>query len=105
MLADASKPLIIVGDGVAFSDAQAEVTRVAELIGAQVWGADSSEPNVSATYPLYGGSLGHMFGDDSCRITSLADVVLLIGTYVFPEVFPVLSGAFAPGAKLIHIDH
>lgn len=46
MLAGASKPLIIVGDGVAFSDAQAEVTRVAELIGAQVWGADSSEPNM-----------------------------------------------------------
>jgi len=27
-------------------------TRVAELTGAQVWGADSSEPNMSATHPL-----------------------------------------------------
>lgn len=104
MLSVASKPLIIVGDGVAFSDAQAEVTRVAELIGAQVWGADSSEPNMSAMHPLFGGLLGHMFGDVSRRITSLADVVLVIGTYVFPEVFPALSSAFAPGAKLIHID-
>lgn len=104
MLADASQPLIIVGDGVAVSDAQAELTRTAELTGAQVWGADSSEPNMSATHPLFGGLLGHMFGDDSRRITLQADVILIVGTYVFPEVFPALSGVFAPGAKVIHID-
>ncbi|PSB03127.1 thiamine pyrophosphate-binding protein [Merismopedia glauca] len=104
ILAHASKPLIIMGDGVAFSDAQAELTRVAEIIGAQVWGADSSEPNMSATHPLYGGLLGHMFGEDSVRITSQADAVLITGTYVFPEVFPALGGNFAPGAKVIHID-
>lgn len=104
MLSAASKPLIIVGDGVAYSDAQAELTRVAESIGAQAWGADSSEPNMSATHPLFGGLLGHMFGASSSRITSQADVVLICGTYVFPEVFPALSGAFAPGAKIIHID-
>ncbi|MBR8833779.1 MAG: thiamine pyrophosphate-binding protein [Stigonema ocellatum SAG 48.90 = DSM 106950] len=104
LLAAAQHPLIIVGDGVAFSDAQAELTRVAELTGAQVWGADSSEPNMSATHPLFGGLLGHMFGDDSRRITSQADVILITGTYVFPEVFPALSGVFAPEAKVIHID-
>lgn len=104
MLANATKPLIIVGDGIAFSDAQAEVTRVAELVGAQVWGADSSEPNMDATHPLFGGLLGHMFGSSSRRITSPADVVLICGTYVFPEVFPALSDVLAPGAKVIHID-
>ena len=30
--------------------------------------------------------------------------MLICGTYVFPEVFPALSGAFAPDAKVIHID-
>ena len=104
ILADASQPLFIVGDGVAVSDAQVELTRTAELIGAQVWGADSSEPNMSATHPLFGGLLGHMFGDDSRRITSQADAILIVGTYVFPEVFPALSGVFASGAKVIHID-
>jgi benzoylformate decarboxylase len=104
MLATASNPLIIVGDGIAYSNAQAELTHVAELIGAPVWGADSSEPNISATHPLFGGLLGHMFGEVSSRITSQADVVLICGTYVFPEVFPILSGAFAPTAKVIHID-
>ena len=104
MLAKASRPLIVVGDGIAFSDAQAELTRTAELTGAQVWGADSSEPNMSATHPLFGGLLGHMFGDDSQRITSEADAILIVGTYVFPEVFPALSNVFDREAKVIHID-
>ncbi|MBW4595666.1 MAG: thiamine pyrophosphate-binding protein [Brasilonema angustatum HA4187-MV1] len=104
LLAGAQQPLIVMGDGVAFSDAQAELTRVAELIGSQVWGADSSEPNMSATHPLFGGLLGHMFGEQSRRITTQADVVLITGTYLLPEVFPALSGIFAPDAKVIHID-
>lgn len=104
MLAAGRKPMIIMGDGVAASGAQAELTRVAELLGAEVWGADSSEVNMSATHPLFKDLLGHMFGEHSSAITSQADVVLICGTYVFPEVFPALSGVFAPGAKVIHID-
>jgi len=104
MLAAARKPMIIMGDGVAASGAQAELTRVAELLGAEVWGADSSEVNISATHPLFKDLLGHMFGERSRAITSQADVVLICGTYVFPEVFPALSGVFAPGAKVIHVD-
>lgn len=104
MLAPAKHPLIIVGDGVAYSDAQVELTNIAELIGAQVWAADSSEPNISTTHPLYGGLLGHMFGEQSRQTTSQADAILIAGTYVFPEVFPALSGVFAPDAKVIHID-
>ena len=104
MLASAQKPMIIMGDGVATSGAQGELTRVAELIGAEVWGADSSEVNMSAAHPLFRGLLGHMFGEQSRAITSQADAVLICGTYVFPEVFPALEGVFAPGAKVIHID-
>jgi thiamine pyrophosphate-dependent acetolactate synthase large subunit-like protein len=103
-LAAAQHPMIILGDGVAFSGAQQELTQVAELLGAEVWGADSSEVNISTTHPLFKDLLGHMFGDHSRAITSRADAVLICGTYVFPEVFPALSGAFAPTAKIIHID-
>jgi len=104
ILAVAQRPMIIIGDGVAFSGAQQELTQVAELLGAEIWGADSSEVNISTTHPLFKDLLGHMFGDHSRAITSLADAVLICGTYVFPEVFPALSGAFASGAKIIHID-
>ncbi|MCG8364823.1 MAG: thiamine pyrophosphate-binding protein [Pseudanabaenales cyanobacterium] len=104
LLSEATQPIIIVGDGVAFSDAQVELTRIAETIGARVWGADSSEPNMSATHPLFGGLLGHMFGEQSRCIIRKADVVLIVGTYVFPEVFPALSDIFAPETKVLHID-
>jgi thiamine pyrophosphate-dependent acetolactate synthase large subunit-like protein len=104
LLAPAARPLIIVGDGVAAAGAQPELARVAELLGAPVWGADSSEVNLSASHPQYRGLLGHMFGEESRKVTARADAVLICGTYVFPEVFPSLDGAFAPGARLVHID-
>jgi thiamine pyrophosphate-dependent acetolactate synthase large subunit-like protein len=104
MLAGARHPIVVMGDGVAASGAQAELARVAELIGAEVWGANSSEVNIRADHPLYRGLLGHMFGSHSQPITSAADAVLIVGTYAFPEVFPALSAVFAPGAQVIHVD-
>jgi thiamine pyrophosphate-dependent acetolactate synthase large subunit-like protein len=105
-LQGAMRPMIIMGDGVACSAAQGELDRVANLLGAEVWGANSAEVNISAASPLYGGSLGHMFGFDSVAHIRTADAVLIIGTYVFPEVFPDLreSDVFLPTARIIHID-
>lgn len=104
MLMDARQPLLIVGDGVSASGAQEELTRVAELLGAEVWGANSSEVNMDAAHPLFQGLLGHMFAKDSKAAVSRADAVLITGTYVFPEVFPGLSGVFRPEARVAHID-
>ena len=104
LLAGATRPIIIVGDGVALSAAQPELARVAEVWGAPVWAADSSEVNLSSDHPHFRGLLGHMFAKDSQPITMKADAVLICGTYVFPEVFPALSGAFAPNARVVHID-
>jgi thiamine pyrophosphate-dependent acetolactate synthase large subunit-like protein len=104
LLAGAKNPIIIIGDGVAFSQGQPELARVAELWGAAVWAADSSEVNINASHPQFRGLLGHMFAKDSQPITEQADAVLICGTYVFPEVFPALDGAFAPHARIVHID-
>jgi benzoylformate decarboxylase len=104
LLAGATRPIIIVGDGVALSAAQPELARVAEVWGAPVWAADSSEVNLSSDHPHFRGLLGHMFAKDSQPITMKADAVLICGTYVFPEVFPALSDAFAPNARVVHID-
>lgn len=104
MLAAAQKPMIFVGDGIAFSGAQEELTRVAEILGAEVWEADNGELNMSQAHPLYQGATGHMFGFQSKPILSKGDVNLVSGTYIVPEVFPELGDVFAPGAKVIHID-
>lgn len=104
LLAGAARPLIVVGDGVAMSGAQAELVQLAELLGADVVGADDSEPNMPWSHPLWRGQLGHMFGEHSAGTTRAADAVLVVGTYVFPEVFPLLEGVFAEGAPVVHVD-
>jgi benzoylformate decarboxylase len=104
LLAEAQRPLILMGDGVAASGAQTELTELAELLGATVWGANCSEVNMPASHPLFGGFTGHMFGEASKPITSAADVVLICGTTVLPEVFPALEDVFAKNARVIHFD-
>jgi thiamine pyrophosphate-dependent acetolactate synthase large subunit-like protein len=104
LLANARKPMIFIGDGVAYSQAQEELTRVAELLGAEVWSVDAGELNMSYSHPLYQGSTGHMFAEHSRPITMRGDVNLVVGTYLMPEVFPSVEDIFAPGAKVIHID-
>lgn len=103
-LAAAQNPLILMGDGIAFSGAQAELAAVAEAVGAPVWGVNSSEVNLPASHPLFAGLTGHMFGETSKRIVEDADVILVSGTYLFPEVFPSLKRPFAEDARIIHID-
>lgn len=104
LLAGARRPLIVFGDGVAASGAQDELAEVAELLGADCWGADDSEVNLPASHPLYRRQLGHMFGSHSTPILQEADAVLVVGTYLLPEVFPELNAIFAAGCRVVHID-
>lgn len=103
-LAAAHRPVLFVGDGVAYSGAQAELERVAELLGAEVWEADSGEVNMRYDHPLYQGMTGHMFGFASKPVMQKGDANLIVGTYVLPEVFPDLGDIFAANARVIHID-
>lgn len=104
ILREARNPVILMGDGVSVSGAQCELAAVAEALGAPVWGLDDSELNMDATHPLYQGQAGHMFGEQSRARVAEADAVLIVGTYAFPEVFPVLENPFRPGAAIVHID-
>ena len=104
LLVAARNPMIFIGDGIAASEAQDELARVAELVGAEVWAVDAGEVNIRLDHPLYQGMTGHMFGYESLPITRKGDVNLISGTYLMPEVFPELGDIFAPGAKTIHID-
>jgi benzoylformate decarboxylase len=104
LLAEARRPLILIGDGITASGAQQELTRVAELLGAEVRGANCSEVNMPASHPLFRGYGGHMFGEDSQQYTAAADAILICGTTVMPEVFPALEGVFAEDARVIHFD-
>lgn len=104
LLAGAERPLVIAGDGVHFAGAQAELAQFAEVWGADVYGADWAEVNLSVEHPAYAGQLGHMFGEQSRKVTGAADGVLIVGTYALPEVYPALDGVFADGTPVVHID-
>lgn len=104
MLAGAENPVILMGDGVSHAHAQEALTQVAEALGAGIYGAMASEVCVPWTHPLYRGLTGHMFGSNSRRIVADADAVVICGTYVFPDVFPVLDNPFRPDARVVHID-
>ncbi|MFC6093557.1 thiamine pyrophosphate-binding protein [Saccharothrix lopnurensis] len=103
-LLGAERPVVLMGDGVSVSGAQAELTAVAEQLDAPVWGVDNSELNMDAAHPLYRGQIGHMFGENSARAVADADAVLIVGTYVFPEVFPLLDSPFRADARIVHVD-
>lgn len=103
-LTEARNPIILTGDGINTSGAVDELERCAALIGAPVYGVNTSCINISQTSPYYKGDLGHMFGENSRKIVQNADTVFIIGTYVFPEVFPCLEFPFRLDAKIIHVD-
>ncbi|MBE9461771.1 thiamine pyrophosphate-binding protein [Dyadobacter subterraneus] len=104
ILLAAKKPVIFVGDGVAYSNAIPELTKVSELLGAEVYGVEFGDLVMDNTHPLYQGSTGHMFGEFSLPITQKGDANLIVGTYMMPEVFPGLDDIYAPDAQVIHID-
>lgn len=104
MLLKAKNPMIFIGDGVAYSDATAELTKVAEILGAEVYGVEFGDFIMDNEHPLYQGTTGHMFGSYSKPITSKGDCNFVIGTYMMPEVFPDLGEIYNPDASVIHFD-
>lgn len=104
LLLNAETPLFVIGDGVSASGGCKTVEEMAKLIGARVYGADSSVVNFDRSSCLYQGELGHMFGENSRDKVREADVILIAGTYVFPEVFPCMDSPFRDDATIVHID-
>ena len=103
-LAEARSPVIICGDGVAISGAQAELTQLVELIGARVHASFTSELPFPSEHPLYAGLLNVISAAGLKGQLSSADVVLAIGTPVLPLLFPIDESPFPETAKVIHID-
>jgi benzoylformate decarboxylase len=104
LLTGASHPVILMGDGVSHSQGHAELARLAEALGARVYGLMASEVCIPWTHPLYCGLTGHMFGEGSEGRVREADAVVICGTYVYPEVFPLLRNPTGPDVPVIHID-
>ena len=100
----ASNPIVLVGDGVAWNGDIQPIVDFAELIGSKVYSADGGEVNFPDNHLLNYGSTGHMFGDQSIKITKECDLCIVLGCYLLPEVYPTLGDIFNNETKVIHID-
>jgi thiamine pyrophosphate-dependent acetolactate synthase large subunit-like protein len=104
LLARSRAPLLLVGDGVVEADACRELQALAERLGAPVWGVECNEPCMPFGHPLFMGLIGHSFGENTRSTTLQADVVLALGTPLFPELFPSSLPYFAEDCALVQID-
>jgi benzoylformate decarboxylase len=105
MLAQAVRPVIICGDGVAAAQAQAEMVQLAEHLGAPVWNAIlAGALSFPLTHPQYRGELP---GEAATirRALGDADVVLAVGADLFDEVFYTEGSPLPDGCTLIHVDN
>lgn len=96
---------ICVGDGVARSQAHAELQEVAELLGADVWASMESQVNLPRNHPLFRGNLGHMDAHRGSDLLRDADMGLVVGTPVYQTVFNSRSQLFPPGAPVAAVNY
>ncbi len=105
LLAQAENPVIVLGDRVGQSGAAAELTQVAEILGARVFATSYtySEVNFPLNHDQYAGML-NLNSSATRQQLADADVVLAAGTNVFSSFLYVPEPFLSPRTRLIHLD-
>jgi len=104
LLARARRPMIIAGDAVAFSDAHAELTEVAELIGAPVYAERLAYTcNFPSSHPLFQGEIPRQVSDIRALL-ALHDLIFSVGGNLFLLSLPSEVDPMPPGLQVIHLD-
>lgn len=99
-LAQARRPVLWAGGGVVAADAQAELTAIAELLGAPVLTTQAGKGGMRADHPLHVGNWGN---EQPVRdLLERSDVVLAVGTRF--SYFPTGAWSLDPGRRIIQID-
>jgi benzoylformate decarboxylase len=105
ILVNAKSPMLMVGDSVNLAEAQNEVARVAEQLGAPMFECYASEFNVPACHPLYLGSVDFVSPKNIRATLTDCDVLFVIGAPVFQLIFPEPEApVLGPETKLVQLD-
>jgi thiamine pyrophosphate-dependent acetolactate synthase large subunit-like protein len=105
LLVKAERPMLMVGDSVWLAQAQPEVARVAELVGAPMFECYASEFNISARHPLNLGSVDFVSPKAIRSLLADCDVLFVVGAPVFQLIFPEPEApAIGPKTKLVQLD-
>ena len=104
LLCTARNPAIIVEDGVAKSEALAQVVELAELIGARVYEWWMSDVNFPLDHPLHAGDLD-LASVRTRDMLSSVDVLVAIGTELFSQPIYLEKPLLSPATQIIQIDN
>lgn len=104
-LAAAHQPILIAGDAVSQSDALAEMTQLAELLGAPVY-LEGAQNTVTfpSTHPLFRGTLGRI-SPDVRKVLEQHDVLFSVGGDLFTLSLPSAVEPVPPELIIIHLDN
>lgn len=103
LIAQAERPLIIVGNGVKIAQAESAVIKLAENGNIPIASTLMGLSAIPTSHPLYVGMLG-MHGNIAGNIlTQEADLIIAIGMR-FSDRITGKVDRYAPNAKIIHID-
>ena len=103
ILRGAERPLLVVGGGVRYSGAAAEVLAFAERHGVPVVETVAGRTLVPHAHPLFGGALGIIGATSANTLAAEADVVLAVGTRL--QDFTTASWtAFASGVRIVTVN-
>ena len=80
LLQGAQSPVVLAGGGVGWSDAQQEVSRLAELLGAPIITSYERNDAVPNSDPMYVGALGRAGAPEATEAAQAADVLLALGS-------------------------
>jgi benzoylformate decarboxylase len=104
LLAGARAPIVIAGDGVARTQAVAELTALAELVGARVHGEPVyRRTNIAGDHALWRGGLFPSPGAVRKALEE-CDVLLIVGANVFTWFLHTEGAPFPRGLRVIQID-
>lgn len=103
MLAQAKRPLFLIGGGVVVSRAGAELTELAERTGVPVITTIMGKGAISTDHPLYIGNIGMHGNVASNTAVSECDLLFSVGTRFNDRITGKIS-EFAKNAQIVHID-
>lgn len=103
MMAEAEKPLFLIGGGVNIAHAGKEFTRLVDQTGVPVVSTIMGKGAIPTNHPLYIGNLGMHGSYAANQAVSECDLLISIGTRFNDRITGKID-EFAKHAKIIHID-
>jgi thiamine pyrophosphate-dependent acetolactate synthase large subunit-like protein len=104
LVAQAERPLLLVGGGASWAGASDDVVRLADQLSIPMITAYGRNDAVPNAHPLYVGPLGRAGSPEAARACKRADLLLVVGSRLghFTTLFD--DRYIQPGAKIVQID-